>query len=140
MAEQESSKSSNSEPSQPASSAATNSSKLEKITEGGKNKTSIYCQRCPSLVLSPHQATLVQKEFFLPNMYQKNECAPIEGVTLVDFWHVADMLTFDNVGFSKTVNNIKYLMCADCEVGPIGWHSVQDKKAYYIAVDRVKHG
>lgn len=43
-------------------------------------------------------------QFFLPNMYQKNECAPIEGVTLVDFWLVADMLTFDNVGFSKTVS------------------------------------
>uniref|UniRef100_A0A0B6YZM4 Guanine nucleotide exchange factor MSS4 n=1 Tax=Arion vulgaris TaxID=1028688 RepID=A0A0B6YZM4_9EUPU len=108
--------------------------------DNGKNKTSIYCQRCPSLVLSPHQAILVRKEFFLPNMFQKTEQASMEGVTLIDFWHVSDMMTFDNVGFSKTVDNIKYLICADCEVGPIGWHSVHDKKAYYIAVDRVKHG
>ncbi|KAK0047912.1 guanine nucleotide exchange factor MSS4 [Biomphalaria pfeifferi] len=135
MAEQESSKSLHSNQNREQS------SKLENISDvGGKNKTKIYCQRCPSLVLSPRQATLVQKEFFLPNMYQKNECTPIEGVTLVDFWHVSDMLTFDNVGFSKTVDNIKYLMCADCEVGPIGWHSVHDKKSYYVAVDRVKHG
>jgi hypothetical protein len=117
------------------------STKLGGISDdNGKNKTGIYCQRCPSLVLSPHQATLVKKEFFLPNMYQKSERAPMEGVTLIDFWRVSDMLTFDNVGFSKTVDDIKYLICADCEIGPIGWHSVHDKKAYYIAVDRVKHG
>ncbi|CAL1542012.1 unnamed protein product [Lymnaea stagnalis] len=141
MAEQESPKSSNTDLQSHQSTTSTSNSKFEKISDDGrKNKTSIYCQRCPSLVLSAQQATLVHKEFFLPNMYQKNESAPIEGVTLVDFWHVPDMLTFDNVGFSKTVDNIKYLMCADCEVGPIGWHSVHDKKSYYIAVDRVKHG
>jgi len=105
-----------------------------------KNKDQIFCRRCPSLVLCPKQATLVEKEFFLPNMFQKNERAPLEGVTLVDFWLVSDMMTFENVGFSRTVDNIKYLICADCEIGPIGWHSVLDKSAYYIAVDRVKHG
>ena len=42
--------------------------------------------------------------------------------------------------FLLQVDNIKYLICADCEIGPIGWHCVQDKTAYYIAVDRVKHG
>ncbi|BFZ19336.1 hypothetical protein BsWGS_22375 [Bradybaena similaris] len=118
----------------------TASTKLGISDDDGKNKTKIYCQRCPSLVLSPHQATLVKKEFFLPNMYQKSERAPVEGVTLIDFWRVSDMLTFENIGFSKTVDDIKYLICADCEVGPIGWHSIHDKKAYYIAVDRVKHG
>ncbi|RUS83423.1 hypothetical protein EGW08_008844 [Elysia chlorotica] len=117
------------------------SCKLEEITdEDGLNKTRLFCQRCPSLVLSPKQAKLVKKEFFLPNMFQKNEHTPLEGVTLSDFWLVTNMMTFDNVGFSKAVNNIMYLICADCEMGPIGWHSVHDKKAYYIAVDRVKHG
>ncbi|XP_005093561.2 guanine nucleotide exchange factor MSS4 [Aplysia californica] len=116
-------------------------STLAEISDAdGKNKTRIICRRCPSVILSPCQAKLVEKEFFLPNMFQKNERAPLEGVTLTDYWHVSDMMTFDNVGFSKTVDNIKYLICADCEIGPIGWHSVLDKTAYYIAVDRVKHG
>lgn len=34
-----------------------------------------------------------------------------------------DMFTFVNVGFTKDVGNIKFLVCADCEVGPTGWHS-----------------
>ncbi|GFO20648.1 guanine nucleotide exchange factor mss4 [Plakobranchus ocellatus] len=115
--------------------------KLEEISDDeGQNKTRIFCQRCPSLVLSSKQAKLIKKEFFLPNMFQKNDHAPLEGVTLNDFWLVTNMMTFDNVGFSKAVDNIMYLICADCEMGPIGWHSVDNKKAYYIAVDRVKHG
>lgn len=115
--------------------------KLEEISDDeGQNITRIYCQRCPSLVLSSKQAKLVKKEFFLPNMFQKNrEHAPPEGVMLNDFWLVTNMMTFDNVGFSKAVDKIMYLICADCEMGPIGWHSVDNKKAYYIAVDRVKH-
>ncbi|KAK3761143.1 hypothetical protein RRG08_022547 [Elysia crispata] len=117
------------------------SEKLEEICDDEcQNKTRIFCQRCPSLVLSPKQAKLVKKEFFLPNMFQKNDHTPIEGVTLNDFWLVTNMMTFDNVGFSKAVDNIMYLICADCEMGPIGWHSIDDKKAYYIAVARVKHG
>lgn len=51
---------------------------------------------------------------------------------------VADMFHFENVGFSKNVGNIKYLVCADCEVGPIGWHCI-DTKISYVANQRVKH-
>ena len=31
------------------------------------------------------------------------------------------MFDFDNVGFSKTVDDCKFLTCADCEIGPIGY-------------------
>lgn len=53
-------------------------------------------------------------------------------------WMVEDMFQFENVGFSKTVGNFKYLICADCEVGPIGWHCI-DTKICYVADQRVKH-
>lgn len=37
--------------------------KLKDISDdNGKNKTQIFCQHCPSLVLSRHQATLIQKK------------------------------------------------------------------------------
>jgi hypothetical protein len=49
------------------------------------------------------------------------------------------MYEFDNLGFSNTVGSVKYLTCADCEIGPIGWHSLDTKKSY-VAVGRVKHG
>lgn len=48
------------------------------------------------------------------------------------------MFHFENVGFSKPVGNVKYLVCADCEMGPIGWHYT-DSKLCYVADQRVKH-
>jgi hypothetical protein len=72
-------------------------------------------------------------------MKKKKEGIDTTGETLTEFWKVGDMFTCENVGFSNTVNDIKYLVCADCEVGPIGWHDINDKTAYYIALDRVQH-
>lgn len=55
--------------------------------------------------------------------------------TLNRFWLVEDMYLFENMGFSKTVDNIKYLACAECDVGPIGWHDLISKKNY-LSIDR----
>ena len=62
-----------------------------------------------------------------------------EGDLLQEHWLVEDMFTFENVGFTKDVGNIKFLVCADCEVGPIGWHCLDDKDSFYVALDRVSH-
>ena len=69
-----------------------------------------------------------------------------QGNSLVDqvenlekFWLVVDMWTFDNVGFTKTLNNIKYLICADCEIGPIGYQDLNDPKHLYVAHSRVNY-
>lgn len=59
-----------------------------------------------------------------------------ESVSL--FWAVKDMFTFQNVGFSNTVGNNKYLTCADCEAGPIGYHDIPTKISY-VALSRVLH-
>lgn len=72
-------------------------------------------------------------------MKKKADGINTDGETLSDFWKIGDMFTFENVGVCNTVNNIKYLTCADCEIGPIGWHDINDKSAYYIALDRVVH-
>lgn len=65
--------------------------------------------------------------------------ASVDGDTLTAHWFVDDMFTFENVGFTKDVGRIKYLICADCEIGPIGWHCLDDKKGFYIAMERVDH-
>jgi hypothetical protein len=78
---------------------------------------------------------------FLPSMRLKSDSHATgdDGETLTDFWLVDNMYTFENVGFSNTVGTIKYLICADCEIGPIGWHDIQDKAAFFVALQRVKH-
>ncbi|KAI8319809.1 Mss4-like protein [Martensiomyces pterosporus] len=56
------------------------------------------------------------------------------------FWRLTNMMDFENVGFSKRVDGLQYLSCADCDLAPIGYHDTQDEaKEYLIAVDRVKY-
>ena len=61
------------------------------------------------------------------------------GDTLTRHWLVEDMFHFENVGFSKKVENLQYLICADCEIGPIGWYDVTNKKEFFVACERVKY-
>ena len=84
--------------------------------------------------------TLVCHEMFLPHMTEKYRIGTKpSGDTLSDHWLVEDMFQFENVGFSKSVDDTKYLICADCEIGPIGWHKITEQNKFYIACARVKY-
>ena len=79
----------------------------------------------------------------MPNMTGKFKIGTDpSGETLTDFWRVSDMYHFENVGFSKNVGSgtLKYLLCADCEIGPIGWHDTATKDEFYVAAKRVQYG
>lgn len=76
-------------------------------------------------------------------MHQKSKppaanAAELESENLNQYWLVNDMFTFENIGFSNTVENTKYLICADCEMGPVGYHDIVTKNCF-IALKRVKH-
>lgn len=113
------------------------------VSEDGKNSKTVLCQRCGSKVLCPGMAVFAEKELFLPSMRKKTSLSTTEGSadgdTLTAHWLVDDMFIFENVGFTNDVGRIKYLICADCEIGPIGWHCLDDKTSYYIALERVTH-
>lgn len=118
-----------------------------RLDGNGKNKNKIYCTRCPSLVLTPGNGGFIRKKFSLPSDKVKksdpesekdNKDAPEE--TIHDCWMIENMYAFENIGFSNTVGTIKYLVCADCESGPIGWHDLSNGgKISYLSWDRVKH-
>ena len=44
------------------------------------------------------------------------------------------MFDFDNVGFSKTVGDCKFLTCADCEIGPIGYQGSKNRKHFSVSL------
>ncbi|CAH1985631.1 unnamed protein product [Acanthoscelides obtectus] len=69
---------------------------------------------------------------------KKTKEADPETESVSSFWVVKDMFTFQNVGFSNTVGTTKYLSCADCEAGPIGYHDLNSRISY-VALDRVSH-
>ncbi|XP_053664473.1 guanine nucleotide exchange factor MSS4 homolog [Anopheles marshallii] len=112
------------------------------IAEDGKNKTNVKCVHCGSLILKAANSDFDGTEFQLPLAKQKRQTTDkvdeFTSETLKDFWMVENMYTFENIGFSNTVDNRKYLTCADCELGPIGYHDLETKKSY-IALARVQH-
>lgn len=111
----------------------------ENLIEDGKNSKLLVCQRCPSKILRPKQGNYQEIQFFLPCVKKKpNLGDPSDGELLTQFWAVDDIYKFENMGFSNTVGTTKYLVCADCEIGPLGWHDLQTKMSY-VALQRVIH-
>lgn len=135
---------------------------------GDRNTQTIVCSFCDDIILRPQTAVLTNKPALLPQMTtnktSSNDTAtaaaavpPAESNRLSvngndlpcdsveNFWLVSDMFTFENVGFSNTVNNqTKYLVCANCERGPIGFSPInpstrQLEKEFYVAIDRIKY-
>lgn len=103
-----------------------------------KNKLKVHCTFCPSEMLNVGAARLVNIQFNLPYIHCKGEDEGDQQESITDYWMVEDIYTFENIGVSRTVDNVKYLACADCERGPVGWYDLSTKKSY-IALSRVKH-
>ncbi|XP_035417426.1 guanine nucleotide exchange factor MSS4 [Cygnus atratus] len=125
-------------PSSPSPPAAPGSAEL--VCPQGRNLKAVLCQRCGSRVLLPGAATFARRELLLPAMRKKAVAAAASGGDVVqEHWLVRDMFSFENVGFTRDVGNVKFLVCADCEAGPIGWHCLDDKDSFYVALERVAH-
>ncbi|KAF1521355.1 Guanine nucleotide exchange factor MSS4, partial [Eudyptes sclateri] len=129
-------------PSPPPPAAAPGSAEL--VCAQGRNLKAVLCQRCGSRVLLPGAATFARRELLLPAMRKKAAAAAAAaggggGDLVREHWLVHDMFSFENVGFTRDVGNVKFLVCADCEAGPIGWHCLDDKDSFYVALERVAH-
>ncbi|KAK4299373.1 hypothetical protein Pmani_028348 [Petrolisthes manimaculis] len=107
--------------------------------EDGKNKCAVRCRDCRSLVLSERAATYLQESHPLPTPTQPRHAPSPTTHDVSEWWTVEDMFTFDNIGFSHTVGSVKYLVCADCEHGPLGWHDTVTRRSY-VALQRVNNG
>ncbi|XP_057230350.1 guanine nucleotide exchange factor MSS4 [Malurus melanocephalus] len=128
-------------PSPPPTAAAAAPGSAGLVCAQGRNLRAVLCQRCGSRVLLPGAATFARRELLLPAMRKKAAAAAAGGGgdVLREHWLVRDMFSFENVGFTRDVGNVKFLVCADCEAGPIGWHCLDDKDSFYVALERVAH-
>ncbi|EDV31257.1 uncharacterized protein Dana_GF14634 [Drosophila ananassae] len=106
----------------------------------GKNKTNVRCQFCNSLMLKAQEGSYNEQEVDVPLMMQKQDrtAEDLNTESLKHFWLVKDMMTFENIGFSHSVNGKKFLVCADCERGPVGYHDLTTQHCF-LALKRVLH-
>ncbi|XP_017068591.2 guanine nucleotide exchange factor MSS4 homolog [Drosophila eugracilis] len=111
----------------------------EQIVDG-KNKSNVRCQFCNSLMLKAQEGTYSEEEVDVPLMMQKQDrtADSLSSETLKNFWLVKDMMTFENIGFSNTLDGRKFLVCADCERGPVGYHDLSTRHCF-LALKRVVH-
>jgi len=107
----------------------------ECVNENGRNKCQLVCVRCKSKILPPDTGTFEEKEFELES-FEKDSAGVKE--TVKNFFRVEDMFMFDNLGFTNTVNTTKFLSCADCDLGPIGFHDLNTRISY-VALSRVAY-
>ncbi|XP_075228963.1 ess-2 splicing factor homolog isoform X2 [Lycorma delicatula] len=108
------------------------------LKEDGTNKKAIFCIHCPSLILNAGDGVYINTEFTLPHMMRPKSVETVLEEKVSDYWKVNDMYTFQNVGFSKNVGANKFLTCAECDMGPIGWFDSSTKECF-VALSRVKH-
>ena len=115
------------------------------------NNLSVYCPRCPSLILRPNDGLYVESSLSLVDTRAKpkgEKLDQFESFRLKYFWRVDDIFTFENIGYTNTVDGrYKYLTCADCECGPLGVQILSEddlesglkKNSSYLALARVMH-
>ena len=101
---------------------------------GNKNQSKLKCPKCSCIVFAQLRATLLKNTKTL-----KLKALKINDLDSVPLyvWMVKDMMEFENIGFSRDKDGIKYLICADCEIGPLGWFDPLCPGEYCIAQDRV---
>lgn len=110
------------------------------VSGENRNAYQVRCPQCGSLILSPSIATYCpEKPYPLPLCRQKKDGVSVEKERIDSWWRVEKMLDFDNIGFTHASEGVKYLVCADCEMGPVGYLSLESQ-AHYIAISRVTHG
>ncbi|XP_004927541.1 guanine nucleotide exchange factor MSS4 homolog [Bombyx mori] len=107
--------------------------------EDGKNKLVVQCKFCGSKILDKKSSNYIAQEKDLPLMQQaSNNDREVQNETIKEFYHVENMYTFENIGFTHTVDNHKYLSCADCDAGPVGYHDTNTRHSY-VAISRIVH-
>lgn len=105
-------------------------------SEDGKNARKLVCPWCECVVLNPGVGVLIEREIQLPKPKRSDNAMD----TIQKHWLICDHFQFENIGVTRAVStDLKYLACADCELGPLGIVFLNDPSKYYIADSRVKY-
>lgn len=123
-------------------------------SEERKNSRKIFCPRqgCGSCILNVKVAKLVEGDGSLlpqdPDAPFPPDPVPSNPAKKEDiyYWHVeGSPFAFDNIGFTRSATavkengpKIKWLICAECDLGPLGY-SYEGGKEAWVGVGRVKY-
>ncbi|KAL7412374.1 Mss4-like protein [Mrakia frigida] len=142
---------------------------LQLVDSQGRNNVGIYCPRegCGCLILRKGDAEWREDgeggmydssgPFVAPPASSSDTSSSSPNTSsdsspsTTPYWLVSNSpFGFENAGFSRNVPSsikdtkgsdlkLKYLICADCDLGPLGWSTEGGKEAW-VAVERVGYG
>ena len=107
--------------------------------ETRKNLNELKCLKCESLILQAMKCELLENETCeeMPSIF-KNKDPEVTNNNRW-FWLATDIFTFENIGLTNAADNKKYLICADCELGPLGFQLLDKPNEFLLSADRVKY-
>ncbi|VDO53013.1 unnamed protein product [Haemonchus placei] len=117
---------------------STSDNKEEQCQNCSPNEQRLICGICNSVILLAGVGRWTNKEEVLPLCRQQKD-VDTQKEAVSGFWTVRDMYDFENVGFTNSVDGMKYLTCADCEYGPIGFLE-PEAKLHYVSSTRITYG
>ncbi|KAI0030083.1 acyl-CoA N-acyltransferase [Vararia minispora EC-137] len=122
-------------------------------TGGTVNAFDLLCPRagCGSLILRKGHALLEERESVQmePPANPNPHLAPLPAPPAKTHWWLVapSPMEFENIGFSRSVGTagasdggkqLKFLICADCDIGPLGWQEVGGTQ-FWVAAERVRY-
>jgi len=121
---------------------------ISSVISPDSNPSTLVCAHCPCKILLAGVATRATTEISLHPIFRVGEAQEASVVeTLSDYWLVDDQMKFENIGVTRevpggaqatTARPFKYLICADCDRGPVGITYLDNPTHFYIARARVK--
>ncbi|XP_003380029.1 guanine nucleotide exchange factor MSS4-like protein [Trichinella spiralis] len=121
--------------SNPSSDVGPSTEKASSSNDNNGKKLSLSCPKCSCIILRENHGEQVTVEKELPELSLKAD-GTVDMKTFTEFVRVDDIYDFENIGFSRNSNGVQYLLCAACEIGPLGFHDLTTKLSY-VAVQRV---
>ncbi|VDM83566.1 unnamed protein product [Strongylus vulgaris] len=104
-----------------------------------KNWNTIVCRRCGAVIFPEDRVKYVEDYTVeLPEMIPGGR-GSTNKERISWWWHTKNDKDFDTIGFFwDVIDNKMTLLCGDCEFGPIGLRTMDDKE-FWIAVERVRY-
>ena len=106
-----------------------------------RNRSRVVCAACKTVIFLEGAAQRKHRRFWMHRI--EDGAAPLEAVD--EHWHVRDQLAFENIAVSRPLPTkegcellhdvARYLMCAECERGPIGL--MTHTRDFFVALQRV---
>ncbi|KRX57973.1 RNA polymerase II-associated protein 3 [Trichinella sp. T9] len=110
-----------------------NGQKASSSNNNNGKKLSLSCPKCSCIILRENHGEQVTVEKELPELSLKAD-GTVDMKTFTEFVRVDDIYDFENIGFSRDSNGVQYLLCAACEIGPLGFHDLTTKLSYVASV------